>query len=597
SRALEINPKNEDAWNNKGDSLYEMEKYEEALECYSRALEINPKNEDAWNNKGNSLYKMEKYQEALECHKRALEINPKNEDAWIYKGNSLDELEENEEALECYDKALGLNPTNIETWINKGNILYKMGRHEEALESYDRALEINPKDENALSNKSLSLDEMGKYQEALECYNRAIEINPGNLIFRINRNLVQKRLEILEKREENVEEESSEIDWRREVLNELGDDVEKILESKELTQRRLDSFLQPGESPDNGNFFLVLRRWNSYTPALHTFAESNPGGGYFLHWKGKGIVIDPGFDFLDNFFENGLHIADIDAVIITHAHVDHCSDFESILTLIYEYNDKNKDKGKGGKKEIDVFMNLGAMRKFLCWVPTEPGEKSFINRVHSLEYGNSYDLKDYGLTLKVTRAVHDEVLSKSCSVGLIFELYDEEEHTRDSPLRIGYTSDTGHFESVEEQYRGVEMIIAHLGSIEKADFDPEEKDEPRNHLMLRGVMSVIDKSGARLALISEFGEELGESRIKIVDALDNIFRGKRRTKCLAGDIGLRVSIPELKIRCKNCGEDKDMDQILERIDARDKKNSSIVYLCDHCINGNSCLKENSAGSQ
>jgi glyoxylase-like metal-dependent hydrolase (beta-lactamase superfamily II) len=47
------------------------------------------------------------------------------------------------------------------------------------------------------------------------------------------------------------------------------------------------------------------------------------GGGYYLRHDGYGIVIDPGYNFLQNFYEAGGRIFDIDAIVLTHAHNDH----------------------------------------------------------------------------------------------------------------------------------------------------------------------------------------------------------------------------------------------------------------------------------
>jgi len=78
----------------------------------------------------------------------------------------------------------------------------------------------------------------------------------------------------------------------------------------------------------------VLRRWNSFTPLV---ADSK-GGGYFLSLNNIGFVIDPGFDFIDNFRSAGHKFHEIDSVIISHAHDDHTAEFESIMNLTYRYN-------------------------------------------------------------------------------------------------------------------------------------------------------------------------------------------------------------------------------------------------------------------
>ena len=80
---------------------------------------------------------------------------------------------------------------------------------------------------------------------------------------------------------------------------------------------------------------LVLRRWNSFTPALTSSVNHSKGGGYFFYFscgdKNVGIVIDPGYDFRENLFSFGFRIGDINVVAVSHAHPDHTDSLPSIL--------------------------------------------------------------------------------------------------------------------------------------------------------------------------------------------------------------------------------------------------------------------------
>ncbi len=44
-----------EVWNNKGNALYKLEKYEEAIKCYDKALEIDPENPVAEKNRKAAL--------------------------------------------------------------------------------------------------------------------------------------------------------------------------------------------------------------------------------------------------------------------------------------------------------------------------------------------------------------------------------------------------------------------------------------------------------------------------------------------------------------------------------------------------------------
>jgi tetratricopeptide (TPR) repeat protein/ribonuclease BN (tRNA processing enzyme) len=577
-------------------------KWEEALKHFNEAINMNSDFCEAWSGKAYALANLGRHEKAMICYDKALEINPKFTEAWDLKGILLEELKRYEEAVECYNKALETNPDFEVVWCNKGNSLNRIGKYTEAMECYDEALRINPEFAAAWANKGVSLSKMNWYKEAIECYDRALGLNPGYEFAQYNRDLALLRLEEYDEAKKEMERLYSkekkmirkskiperekrgkilEIDAKREIINELGKSkYEEILRAKREYEEKLAASLKPRNKSLDNDFFLVLRRWNSYTPMMHTTTESNLGGGYFLYWKGKGIVIDPGFDFIDNFFDNDLVIYDINAIIITHAHVDHCNDFESLITLIFEYNEKNKEK-----KKIDLFMNLGALKKFLGWVPlSEDTKTARIGRIYPLERGISYNLKDYNLKLSATKAIHNEVLSKDYSVGLMFELYDKGIFTVDNPFKIGYTSDTRHDEEVEEQYEGVDIIIPHLGSIDQSDFNLEEETRSEDHLMLKGVISTIHKSDANLAIISEFGEELGEHRMTIVGALSRIFEKNKMARCLTGDIGLNISIPALKVKCHYCNKYRSYKGIYEGLDPENEGRKRVIYYCKKCGN-------------
>ena len=58
-------------WFSKGFALYELGRYEEAIECYDKAIELDPDYADAWKHKGDALYELGRYEEAIECYDKA----------------------------------------------------------------------------------------------------------------------------------------------------------------------------------------------------------------------------------------------------------------------------------------------------------------------------------------------------------------------------------------------------------------------------------------------------------------------------------------------------------------------------------------------
>jgi tetratricopeptide (TPR) repeat protein len=70
--------------------------YERAIARFDASIESNPMDAETWFNKGNFLYGLERYVEALECYGKADELNP-TEYHWVPKGNGLSKLERSED--------------------------------------------------------------------------------------------------------------------------------------------------------------------------------------------------------------------------------------------------------------------------------------------------------------------------------------------------------------------------------------------------------------------------------------------------------------------------------------------------------------------
>jgi len=62
---LEIDPRNADAWHGKGDVLYDLKNYDEAINYYDRALEIDPDDPSVLNSMGPILVHLGQYDKAM----------------------------------------------------------------------------------------------------------------------------------------------------------------------------------------------------------------------------------------------------------------------------------------------------------------------------------------------------------------------------------------------------------------------------------------------------------------------------------------------------------------------------------------------------
>ncbi|MCL4418029.1 MAG: MBL fold metallo-hydrolase [Actinobacteria bacterium] len=381
----------------------------------------------------------------------------------------------------------------------------------------------------------------------------------------------------------------------------------------------------------------ILRRWNSFTPALASSVNPSKGGGYFLYFQFNndpyGIAIDPGYDFLDNLFSQGFRIGDIDAVIVSHAHPDHADDLPSILSLFHELNghlgeyyySNRFNKEQFNKKHLKLIISQGVFDQYYKLI--KPSEESLKDIFVIQANKNGDDIvcddyefdKKYSIKIKAFATSHKD-LRQWESLGFLIEIINNKIPFR----RIGYTSDAHWKSNFFEKFEGCNIICAHLGSIVDilnkkefcslcGDYDKCEKHleckekrfengnpttkklvkqaQEQNHLYLSGLTMFFNEllvngekknNAMELAVISEFGEELKEGiRMDLFHKFDDWFqkRSKRKARCFPGDIGLEIDLLNGNILCCCCQEFKIKNNISPIAYGKDE---AIFFVCDEC---------------
>ena len=137
-----------------------------------------------YNNRGLTLHELKRFEEALASYDRALKVRPDYAEALLQSRFTLHELKRFEEALASYDRALTVRPDYAEALSNRGNTLHELKRFEEALASYDRALKVRPDFAEAHNNLGLALMQLGHLSEARAALERAVELAPDKAKYR-----------------------------------------------------------------------------------------------------------------------------------------------------------------------------------------------------------------------------------------------------------------------------------------------------------------------------------------------------------------------------------------------------------------------------
>ncbi|MBN1343749.1 MAG: MBL fold metallo-hydrolase [Phycisphaerae bacterium] len=342
-----------------------------------------------------------------------------------------------------------------------------------------------------------------------------------------------------------------------------------------------------------GDELVVLRRWSSYSPLLSERSHDTVGGGYLLGWNGHRLAVDPGIGFLRNMHNLGYNACDIDAVIMTHQHVDHTADFEPLLSFF-----KMHGKTQGIKKRVRVLYSLSGKERW---------KKVLLRNRYAKEKGYVLGPARSGRgrrkNLRMSKKLHKdqiEVRAKPVfghsdaldeargrcptGVGLVIRLKVRNPRT----LTLGITSDTGYVSPehkfISDYYQECDVVVIHVSTVkdlrrklprgesirvakERFRYDYEIGSPGvfyEKHLGFWGTAHLIcdliagGKRSDRTILLSEFGEEFLGSRVALVEEIRRVvsrlgLEGKRQAKrVFIADVGCRIDLSGRSLLCQ-CG--------------------------------------------
>lgn len=176
-KAIEINPEFAEAYNFKGNLLFNKQKYELALKNYTLATEFQKNYADAYYNRGNTYRAMMKLNEAIEDYNRAIGIDSSLTEPYINKGLALQIQGNYHEALSQFYKALSLDSNRAEIYLNLGIIKGQLRDFDASLQYLQKAIKIDIHYGKAYYNLGITYYYMGSIDEA--CKNWKISRDEG----------------------------------------------------------------------------------------------------------------------------------------------------------------------------------------------------------------------------------------------------------------------------------------------------------------------------------------------------------------------------------------------------------------------------------
>jgi hypothetical protein len=342
------------------------------------------------------------------------------------------------------------------------------------------------------------------------------------------------------------------------------------LSQKELIKRYLKHFIPNALRPNFTLFYL--NGWPSeFTeesslplPFMLTEQSRKSTGGIFIRWNGKGIAINPGVNFLHHFHAQGLHIHDIDYVIVTGSTPSCYADVKDLYEINYELN-----KAGPSLHVIHYYFSHHAFQELSRVL--KPHFKQERETLHSLEiFLDSPDVEKVELaegillhyfstsnreTFLGSSQNKDERSSKHNSeLGIKLEMKTtSSEKEEKAVVRLGYIGQCAWNPLLAHHLGHCDLLITCFGNTSSNDINQISYNT--DCLGYHGSYTLLEEVAPKLHLCGEFGGREGDIRLEVCQKIRSDYYAQRSASqrdlsaILPADIGLCICLKSLYIKC------------------------------------------------
>ncbi len=223
-------------------------------------------------------------------------------------------------------------------------------------------------------------------------------------------------------------------------------------------------------------------------------------GGIIVKTKECQFLIDPGPGTLSRAAEYGINLRENTAILISHAHMNHCNDINAVIAAMTH----NGLDTRGVVITNPTVMEQNLITPFhqKCTekiIVTQPGKKIGIENIE----------------IQTTDADHDDPQT----IG--FKIYTPK-------FLVGYTSDTKYSKELAEQYKKTDILIINCVHLDKT----KEKQ-----LTIEDAIKIIKIAKPKLAILTHFSKKLLTSEpIYIAREMQK----KLKTQVIAAEDGMHL---------------------------------------------------------
>ncbi|MGW8248192.1 MAG: tetratricopeptide repeat-containing sulfotransferase family protein [Acidiferrobacterales bacterium] len=165
-RAVQLDPRNLQAWLNLASANFHANRLQEAKEAYHQALTLHSNLPAAYNGLGAICLAQSRFNLAADYFRRAIEQGRLDANLAGNLGAALMYAGKLDDARQWLDKSIDLDPSRAKSFAALGQLLCEKGLLSESQAIFDKALEIEPSNESLLYTIASTMEQFNRKDEA-----------------------------------------------------------------------------------------------------------------------------------------------------------------------------------------------------------------------------------------------------------------------------------------------------------------------------------------------------------------------------------------------------------------------------------------------
>ena len=178
---------------NQGIDDLDMKKYGQAIAKFTQVIDANPSYCGAFLGRGQALFRIGNYRQAIPDLTRAIELNPENSYdltyfSYLARGDCNRLLKQNEQAVLDFSEAINLKPDSFDAYYSRALTYSLLKKYSLAFPDCENAIRLNNRFAKGYFLQAMLFEETGRKADAIKAYRTFIQYGTADHL----NDLVQK---------------------------------------------------------------------------------------------------------------------------------------------------------------------------------------------------------------------------------------------------------------------------------------------------------------------------------------------------------------------------------------------------------------------